>query len=64
VPGQSYESCVLRLKQYLVSDMLRDVADAPGNLGAVDGGNPKARLGDLLVRYKELRDEIDRVCVN
>lgn len=64
VPGQSYESCVLRLKQYLVSDMLRDVADAAGNLGAVDGGNPKARLGDLLVRYKELRDEIDRVCVN
>lgn len=64
VPGQSYESYLRRLKQYLLSDMLRELADAAGNLGVAENGDWRNHLGDLLVRYKEIKDEIDRVCVN
>ncbi len=65
IPGQSFDSCLQRLKEFRLRQDVRDLAARAGSLGDAGGSGATAisQLKTLLVRYKELKDEIDRVCM-
>lgn len=65
VRGQTFDSCLRRLKEFKLRRDLKELAAQAGRLGKAGDGlfEATSQLKALLVRYKELKDEIDRVCM-
>ncbi|NLV91924.1 MAG: DNA primase [Firmicutes bacterium] len=65
IQGQSYDACLRRLVEF---KLRRDVIDLGAKARALgnEGNHPSEAISTLkvlLIRFKELKEEIDRVCI-